>query len=95
MEPRDRRGSSGGRRCLVQRGRGVERLRDLGTALSLANLCFYGVWVELLPGSPHHYFLKAAPPPLAFAAIALLTILSIALFHAVEFIERRVVDWTP
>jgi len=33
--------------------------------------------------------------PLAFAAIALLTILSIALFHGVEFIERRVVDWTP
>jgi NitT/TauT family transport system permease protein len=33
--------------------------------------------------------------PLAFAAIALLTLLSIALFHAVEFIERRVVDWTP
>ena len=33
--------------------------------------------------------------PLAFAAIALLTVLSIALFHGVEFIERRVVDWTP
>jgi NitT/TauT family transport system permease protein len=33
--------------------------------------------------------------PLAFAAIALLTLLSIALFHGVEFIERRVVDWTP
>ncbi len=32
---------------------------------------------------------------LAFAAIALLTVLSIALFHGVEFIERRVVDWTP
>jgi NitT/TauT family transport system permease protein len=33
--------------------------------------------------------------PLAFAAIALLTGLSVALFHGVEFIERRVVDWTP
>jgi NitT/TauT family transport system permease protein len=33
--------------------------------------------------------------PLAFAAIALLTVLSIALFHGIEFIERRVVDWTP
>lgn len=32
---------------------------------------------------------------LAFAAIAVLTILSVALFHAVEFCERRVVDWTP
>jgi NitT/TauT family transport system permease protein len=33
--------------------------------------------------------------PLAFAAIALLTLLSIALFYGIEFIERRVVDWTP
>jgi NitT/TauT family transport system permease protein len=33
--------------------------------------------------------------PLAFAAIALLTVLSIAVFHCIEFIERRVVDWTP
>ncbi|CAN5286492.1 ABC transporter permease [soil metagenome] len=33
--------------------------------------------------------------PLAFAAIAVLTVLSIALFHGIEFIERRVVDWTP
>jgi NitT/TauT family transport system permease protein len=33
--------------------------------------------------------------PLAFAAIALLTVLSIALFYCIELIERRVVDWTP
>jgi NitT/TauT family transport system permease protein len=33
--------------------------------------------------------------PLAFAAIGLLTILSIALFYCIELIERRVVDWTP
>lgn len=33
--------------------------------------------------------------PLAFAAIALLTVLSIALFHGIEFIEKRVIDWTP
>jgi NitT/TauT family transport system permease protein len=33
--------------------------------------------------------------PLAFAAIALLTLLSIALFHGIEFIEKRVIDWTP
>src|SRR5258708_11041844 len=33
--------------------------------------------------------------PLAFAAIALLTLLSIALFHGIELIERSVVDWTP
>jgi NitT/TauT family transport system permease protein len=33
--------------------------------------------------------------PLAFAAIAVLTGLSVALFHGVEFIERRMVDWTP
>jgi NitT/TauT family transport system permease protein len=33
--------------------------------------------------------------PLAFAAIAVLTGLSVALFHGIEFIERRMVDWTP
>jgi NitT/TauT family transport system permease protein len=33
--------------------------------------------------------------PLAFAAIGLLTILSIAVFYAVELVERRMVDWTP
>lgn len=32
---------------------------------------------------------------LAFAAIALLTLLSIALFRAIELIERRVINWTP
>jgi NitT/TauT family transport system permease protein len=33
--------------------------------------------------------------PLAFAAIGVLTVLSIALFYAVEALERRVIDWTP
>ena len=32
---------------------------------------------------------------LAFAAIAVITVLSIALFHGIEFIEKRVIDWTP
>lgn len=33
--------------------------------------------------------------PLAFAAIILLTIISIALFYAVEYLERRFVTWAP
>jgi NitT/TauT family transport system permease protein len=33
--------------------------------------------------------------PLAFAAIILLTFISIVLFYAVEFLERRFVTWTP
>lgn len=33
--------------------------------------------------------------PLAFAAIILLTLISIVLFYAVEFLERRFVTWTP
>ncbi|MBS0518466.1 MAG: ABC transporter permease [Proteobacteria bacterium] len=32
---------------------------------------------------------------LAFAAIALLTLLSIVLFRGIELLERRVVNWTP
>ena len=33
--------------------------------------------------------------PLAFAAIILLTVISVVLFYAVEFIERRSVTWAP
>jgi NitT/TauT family transport system permease protein len=33
--------------------------------------------------------------PLAFASIILLTVISIVLFYAVEFLERRFVAWTP
>ena len=33
--------------------------------------------------------------PLAFAAIILLTVISIVLFHGIELLERRVVTWTP
>ncbi len=33
--------------------------------------------------------------PLAFAAIILLTVISVVLFYAVEVIERRVVTWSP
>ncbi|WP_018699895.1 ABC transporter permease [Amorphus coralli] len=33
--------------------------------------------------------------PLAFAAIILLTLISIVLFGAIELVERRVVRWTP
>jgi NitT/TauT family transport system permease protein len=33
--------------------------------------------------------------PLAFAAIILLTLLSVVLFYGIEFIERRVVQWSP
>jgi NitT/TauT family transport system permease protein len=33
--------------------------------------------------------------PLAFAAIILLTFISVVLFYAVEFLERRFVTWTP
>jgi NitT/TauT family transport system permease protein len=33
--------------------------------------------------------------PLAFAAIIILTVISIVLFHAIELLERRVVTWTP
>lgn len=33
--------------------------------------------------------------PLAFAAIILLTVISIVLFYVIEFVERRVISWTP
>jgi NitT/TauT family transport system permease protein len=33
--------------------------------------------------------------PLAFAAILILTVLSVVLFYGIELLERRVVTWTP
>jgi NitT/TauT family transport system permease protein len=33
--------------------------------------------------------------PLAFAAIILLTFISIALYYAIEILERRLVTWHP
>jgi ABC-type nitrate/sulfonate/bicarbonate transport system permease component len=33
--------------------------------------------------------------PLAFAAIILLTLISILLFYAIEMLEKRFVTWTP
>ncbi len=36
-----------------------------------------------------------AQTPLAFAAIILLTIISVLLFYAIELLERRVVTWAP
>jgi NitT/TauT family transport system permease protein len=33
--------------------------------------------------------------PLAFGALAILTVMSMILYYAVEFIERRVVPWAP
>lgn len=39
----------------------MTKLRDAGLALSLANLLFYSVWSELLPGSYGHYYLLDPP----------------------------------
>jgi NitT/TauT family transport system permease protein len=33
--------------------------------------------------------------PLAFAAIILLTLISVVLFYAIELLEKRFVTWTP
>jgi len=33
--------------------------------------------------------------PLAFAAIILLTVISVVLFYVIEFVERRLISWTP
>lgn len=55
-------------------------LRDLAIVLSLANLCFFGVWSELLPGYPGHYHMVVPPPPFAFAAAILNVSVLAALF---------------
>lgn len=54
----------------------MQKLRDLAIAFSLANLCFFGPWSELLPGQPNQYLMWMAPSPFAFAAL----ILNVSLF---------------
>lgn len=52
------------------------RIRDMVLALSLANLLFYQIWSELLPGCYGHYFLKTPPVLnvyLAMMGVVLLT----------------------
>lgn len=54
-------------------------LRDLAIACSLANLCLFSVWGQLLPGSPLHYFLEQPPPRAALLiAMAWVAILALA-----------------
>ncbi len=55
----------------------MRRFKDAGIALSLANLCFFSVWAQLLPGAYGHYFLKS-PPTVAVHAAVLLDVLALA-----------------
>jgi hypothetical protein len=52
--------------------------RDIAIALSLANLCLFSLWSDLLPGSPNHYFLKVPPGreilPFAVGLVTLLAL---------------------
>ena len=53
------------------------KIRDWGLPLSLANLLFYPVWAELLPGCYGHYYLKN-PPGLNFNLGMLLVVSGVA-----------------
>ena len=52
-------------------------LKDIGIALSLANLCFFSVWSELLPGALRHYFMEEPPAREHFPAL-ILNVLALA-----------------
>lgn len=55
-------------------------LKDALISLSLANLCFFSVWGDLLPGSLLHYYMDAPPPRVAHVAILLNVLLLATLF---------------
>jgi hypothetical protein len=52
-------------------------MREAGLALSLANILFFPLWSELLPGSFGHYYLKT-PPSLNMHLGLLMAVLSVA-----------------
>lgn len=63
--------------------------RDFAIALSLANLLFFVVWADLLPGSPAHYFIRFPPPRAAYAAAAVnVLVAATALFAAGRLVRR-------
>lgn len=63
----------------------MKNLRDAGRALSLANLLFYPVWAELLPGCYGHYYLKN-PPALAFnlGMLAVVSAIAVLLWFGIR-----------
>jgi hypothetical protein len=64
-------------------------LRRAAIVLSLANLCFFGAWGTVLPGSPQHYFMKFPPARLEFGALILNVALLAMLFLAGYGLARR------
>ncbi len=64
-------------------------LRDAIIALSLANLCFFSVWGELLPGSPVHYFMESPPSRSAFMAVFLNVLLLALGFWSASNLAKR------
>ncbi len=59
-------------------------LKECAIALSLANLCFYPVWSQLLPGSYGHFYLKN-PPALFVNTGAMLAMLLLATLFWILF----------
>lgn len=63
--------------------------RDFAIALSLANLHFFAVWADLLPGAPAHYFMERPPPRVAYSAAASNVVLGATiLWVAARFVRR-------
>ena len=61
----------------------MNRLREPAIAFSLANLCYFPVWREILPGAPLLYFLRDAPTHATLlTAIAGVFILSLLFWGA-------------
>jgi hypothetical protein len=65
-------------------------LKDLAIALSLANLCFFAIWAELLPGSATYYYMKAPPAPINFIVAMGGVLLLGGVIWAIMVVARRV-----
>ncbi len=69
----------------------MQMFRDLAIALSLANLCFFRAWGELL--EPYNYYFMKTPPFINFAAIILNVLLLAAVFWIGLNFARRSDRW--
>ena len=67
----------------------MHRLKNAGIALSLANLCFFSVWAQLLPGAYGHYFLKSPPTVAMHVAVMLDLLVLTAVFWLLTRLARR------
>lgn len=67
----------------------MRKYKDAALALSLANLCFFKIWAQVLPGAYGHYFMKQ-PPSVSINLGVIASVLALAaVFWGAVTVARR------